>query len=91
PIAAGLDVLGERWTLLVLRSLLGGPRRYSDLRVELPGIATNLLAQRLQELEAVGLVERVELPAPAARSVYHLSERGWDEVPPILQALGRFG
>ena len=51
PIAKGLDVLGERWTLLILRELIGGPRRYGDLRAQLPGIATNLLADRLRELE----------------------------------------
>jgi len=55
PIAKGLDVLGERWTLLILRELIGGPRRYGDLRAQLPGIATNLLADRLRELEAAGL------------------------------------
>ncbi|HZE15155.1 MAG TPA: helix-turn-helix domain-containing protein, partial [Mycobacterium sp.] len=58
PIAKGLDILGERWTLL----MLGGPRRYSDLRTELPGIATNLLAERLKELQDSGLVDRAELP-----------------------------
>jgi DNA-binding HxlR family transcriptional regulator len=91
PIACGLDVLGERWTLLILRELLGGPRRYSDLRAELPGIATNLLADRLRELEAEGLVERTELPPPAARTVYRLTDRGWQQIPPILQAIAWFG
>ena len=56
-----LDILGERWTLLILRELLAGPRRYSDLRAELPGIATNLLAERLKELEKAGLADRAEL------------------------------
>ena len=64
PIAKGLDVLGERWTLLILRELIGGPRRYGDLRAQLPGIATNLLADRLRELEDAGLVDREELPPP---------------------------
>jgi DNA-binding HxlR family transcriptional regulator len=91
PIAIGLDILGERWTLLILRELLGGPRRYSDLRVELPGIATNLLAQRLRELEDNGLVERSELPPPAARVVYRLTERAWQQIPPILKSLALFG
>ncbi len=81
PIARGLDVLGERWTLLILRELLGGPRRYSDLRAELPGIATNLLADRLRELEEAGLVDRTELPPPA----------GWRKVPPVIQAIATFG
>ena len=91
PIAVGLDILGERWTLLILRELLGGPRRYTDLRAELPGIASNLLAQRLRELEASALVERLELPPPAARTVYQLTDRAWRQVPPILRALGLFG
>jgi DNA-binding HxlR family transcriptional regulator len=91
PVAVGLDVLGERWTLLILRELLGGARRYSDLRAELPRIATNLLAQRLRELEAAGIVERAELPPPAARTVYQLTTSGWQQIPPILQSLARFG
>jgi DNA-binding HxlR family transcriptional regulator len=91
PIATGLDVLGERWTLLILRELLGGPRRYSDLRAELPGIATNLLADRLKELDDVGLIDRTELPPPIARTVYTLSDTGWQRVLPILQSLARFG
>jgi DNA-binding HxlR family transcriptional regulator len=91
PIAAGLDILGERWTLLILRELLGGARRYSDLRAELPGIATNLLAQRLRELEDDGLVERSELPPPVARTVYQLTASGWQQIPPILQSLAMFG
>ena len=56
PIARGLDVLGERWTLLILRELIGGARRYGDMRAALPGIATNLLADRLRELEEAGLI-----------------------------------
>jgi DNA-binding HxlR family transcriptional regulator len=91
PIANGLDVLGERWTLLILRELVGGPRRYSDLRAQLPGIATNLLAQRLDELEQAGVVERAELPPPIARTVYTLSDDGWRLVLPILGAVARFG
>ena len=91
PIANGLDVLGERWTLLVLRELVGGPRRYSDLRAQLPGIATNLLAQRLDELQQVGVVERTDLPPPIARTVYTLGDDGWRLVLPILGALARFG
>ena len=91
PIAKGLDVLGERWTLLILRELIGGPRRYADLRAELPGIATNLLADRLRELEDAGLVDRIELPPPIARTVYSLSEAGWRKVPPVVQAIATFG
>ncbi len=91
PIAKGLDVLGERWTLLVLRELIGGPRRYGDLRARLPGIATNLLADRLRELEDAGLVDREELAPPVARTVYTLSETGWRKVLPVIQAMARFG
>src|ERR1700730_13539825 len=91
PVAKGLDILGERWTLLILRELIGGPRRYSDLRAELPGIATNLLAGRLRGLEQTGLVDRTELPPPVARTVYALSELGWRKVPPVLKAIAMFG
>jgi DNA-binding HxlR family transcriptional regulator len=91
PIARGLDVLGERWTLLILRELVGGPRRYGDLRAELPGIATNLLAERLTELQDAGLVDRADLPAPIGRTVYTLSELGWQRVLPILQSIAWFG
>jgi DNA-binding HxlR family transcriptional regulator len=91
PIAKGLDVLGERWTLLILRELIGGPRRYGDLRGQLPGIATNLLADRLRELEDAGLVDREELPPPVARTVYTLSDEGWRKVPPVIQAIATFG
>ena len=88
PIARGLDVLGERWTLLILRELVGGPRRYGDLRAELPGIATNLLADRLRELEDAGLVDRTELPPPVARTVYTLSDTGWRKVLYSILSLG---
>ncbi|MBW0017422.1 MAG: helix-turn-helix transcriptional regulator [Mycobacterium sp.] len=91
PIARGLDVLGERWTLLILRELLGGPRRYGDLRAALPGIATNLLADRLKELQDDGLVDRADLPAPIGRTVYTLSDVGWQRVVPILQSIAWFG
>jgi DNA-binding HxlR family transcriptional regulator len=91
PIARGLDVLGERWTLLILRELIGGARRYGDLREALPGIATNLLADRLRELEEAGLIDRAELPPPVARTVYTLSEEGWRKVPPVIRAVATFG
>jgi DNA-binding HxlR family transcriptional regulator len=91
PIARGLDVLGERWTLLILRELVGGPRRYGDLRAELPGIATNLLAERLKELQDAGLVDRADLPAPIGRTVYTLSDMGWQRVLPILRSIAWFG
>lgn len=91
PIARGLDVLGERWTLLILRELVGGPRRYGDLRTELPGIATNLLAERLNELQDAGLVDRADLPAPVGRTVYTLSDLGWQRALPVLQSIAWFG
>ncbi|OBI11282.1 transcriptional regulator [Mycobacterium sp. E2327] len=91
PIARGLDVLGERWTLLILRELVGGPRRYGDLRDALPGIATNLLAERLKELQAAGLVDRTDLPAPIGRTVYTLSDMGWQRALPVLRSLAWFG
>ena len=91
PIALGLDVLGERWTLLILRELIGGARRYGDMRAALPGIATNLLADRLRELEEAGLICRNELPPPVARTVYTLSDEGWRKVPPVIQAVATFG
>ncbi|OBB67481.1 MULTISPECIES: helix-turn-helix domain-containing protein [unclassified Mycobacterium] len=91
PIALGLDVLGERWTLLILRELVGGPRRYGDLRAELPGIATNLLAERLKELQDAGLVDRTDLPAPIGRTVYTLSDMGWQRALPVLRSVALFG
>lgn len=91
PIARGLDVIGERWTLLIVRELIGGPRRYSDLRAELPGIATNLLAQRLKELQDSGLIDRTDLPAPIGRTVYTLTDTAWQRVLPIVQAVALFG
>ena len=91
PIATALDILGDRWTLLILRELLGGPRRYSDLRAELPGIATNLLSDRLRQLTAEDLVEQFEVPAPVARTLYRLTDAGWKYVVPVIGALARFG
>jgi DNA-binding HxlR family transcriptional regulator len=91
PIARGLDVLGERWTLLILRELVGGPRRYGDLRDALPGIATNLLAERLKELQEAGLVDRTDLPAPIGRTVYTLSDMGWQRALPVLRSVAWFG
>src|SRR5919198_3255075 len=89
-VARSLDVVGERWTLLIVRDLLIGPKRYSDLLAGLPGIGTNLLAQRLRELEARGLVERSTLPPPAATNVYRLTATG-AALEPVVHALGRWG
>ena len=68
-VARGLDIIGDRWTLLLVRDLLLGPKRYKDLLSGLAGIGTNLLADRLKELEAAGLIERTVLPPPAGSTV----------------------
>ena len=90
PIARALDVIGERWALLVVRELLLGGQRFSDLRRALPGASSNMLTDRLRELEAHGVVRRRTLPPPAASSIYELTERGRD-LEPILEALGGWG
>ncbi len=89
-IAAALDRVGDRWTLLILRELSFGHQRFTDLRQALPGIASNLLAERLKDLEASGLVEQHELPAPAARTVYRLTADG-RRIRPVLRSLAQFG
>jgi len=89
-LARALDRVGERWTLLVVRELLVGPARYTDLRAALPGMATNLLADRLRALEAEGIVARRELPPPAASTVYELTEVGRD-LEDAVHALIRWG
>lgn len=90
PIARSLDVLGDRWTLLIMRDLVNGERRFTDLRTSLVGIPPNLLSQRLKVLIDEGLVETRELPPPAARTVYAATDAGMETVP-ILRALVRFG
>jgi len=90
PIAGALDLVGERWTLLIVRELLRGPARFTDLRGGLAGVPPNLLSMRLRELEAEGLVARRELPPPAARTVYELTEDG-RALEPVLRALVRWG
>jgi DNA-binding HxlR family transcriptional regulator len=87
--AHALDLIGERWALLVLRELLLGPKRFSEIRVDLPGISANTLTQRLEGLEAVGLVVRRRLPPPAAAQVYELTQWGY-EAEPIVQTMGRW-
>ena len=89
-IARALDLIGERWALLVIRELVLGPKRFTDLRRGLPDIATNVLSQRLRELEQDGIVTRRQLPPPAASNVYELTEYG-QELVPIMLALGRWG
>ena len=90
-VAKALDVIGDRWTLLVIRELLlQGPCRYTDLKNGLPGIATNLLSDRLRELEAAGLVRREEAVPPVATTLFHLTEAGAG-LEPVLDALGAWG
>lgn len=89
-LARTLDLVGERWTLLIVRELLMGPKRFSDLLPGLPGIGKNLLAARLRQLESEGLVARRELPPPAASRVYELTATG-RALGPAMAALGRWG
>lgn len=89
-MAHALDLVGERWAMHVVRELLLGPKRYTDLRRDLPGISTNMLSDRLAELERAGLVRRRELPPPSASRVYELTRYGAD-LEPVLLALGRWG
>jgi DNA-binding HxlR family transcriptional regulator len=89
-IARALDVVGERWALLVVRELLLGPQRFSDLRRALAGASSNLVADRLRELEARGVVRRRKLAPPAGSWVYELTEWG-QELEPIMLALGSWG
>ncbi|NBC29689.1 MAG: HxlR family transcriptional regulator [Spirochaetes bacterium] len=89
-LARALDVVGERWTFLLIRELMIGPCRFVDLLRNLPGIGTNLLTERLKQLEAWELIEKRELPPPAASSVYQLASRGRALVPAVLE-LVRWG
>ena len=90
PVAHAVGVLGERWTLLVVRDLMRGPKRYTDLAESLPRIGTNILAARLKELEAAGVVEKKKLPPPAASTVYELTPYGYD-LRRVLHELARWG
>lgn len=87
--AHGLELIGERWALLVLRELMLGARRFSQLKEDLPGISANVLTQRLAELEERGLVVKKRLPPPASVQVYEATEWGL-EAEPIVQVLGRW-
>jgi DNA-binding HxlR family transcriptional regulator len=89
-IARALDVVGERWALLVVRELLLGPKRFTDLRRGLPQIGPDVLSQRLRELEHAGLLRRRTMAPPAGARVYELTERG-QELEPVLLALGAWG
>jgi DNA-binding HxlR family transcriptional regulator len=89
-IARGLDVVGERWALLVVRELILGPKRFTDLRAGLPHVGPDVLAQRLRELEGAGLLRRRTLAPPAGSRVYELTDRG-RALEPVLVELGRWG
>jgi DNA-binding HxlR family transcriptional regulator len=90
-VAKALDVLGDRWTLLIVRELLlRGPLRYTDIRDGLPGIATNLLAERLRQLEDHAVVAREDAPPPIATTLFRLTERG-ERLRGVLEDLGRWG
>ena len=90
PIAHALSLVGERWSLLIVRELLKGPRRYTDLAAGLPGIGTNVLATRLRELEAAGVVRKRKLPPPIASTVYELTEYGAG-LEESIHAIARWG
>jgi DNA-binding HxlR family transcriptional regulator len=87
--AHGMDLIGERWSMPLIRELLLGPRRFSDLKTSLNGISANVLTQRLEGLEAAGVLVRRKLPPPASVQVYELTPWGY-EAAPIFQALGRW-
>ncbi|MEU2607158.1 winged helix-turn-helix transcriptional regulator [Streptomyces albus] len=89
-VARALDAVGDRWTLLVVRELLAGPRRYTDLHADLPGVSTDVLAARLKHMEAEGLTARRRQPRPASGHVYELTERG-RALLPVLTALATWG
>lgn len=88
--AYALDLVGERWALLVVRELLLGPKRFTDLRCGLPNASPNILSERLRELEQGGVVHRRKLPPPAASQVYELTEWG-RELEPVVTKLGAWG
>ncbi len=87
--ALALELVGERWSLLIVRELMFGGRRFSDLRSGLPGVSANVLAQRLERLERVGIIQRRKLPPPASVQIYELTPWGY-EAEIILQELGRW-
>jgi DNA-binding HxlR family transcriptional regulator len=90
-LAKALDVIGDRWSLLIVRELkLSGPARYTDLRNGLPGIASNLLADRMRELERAGVVTREDAPPPIATTLFHLTPRG-EALYPAMVELARWG
>ena len=91
PIAVALDVIGDRWTLLLLRDLAHAPMRFVDLQHINPKVSPNLLTKRLRFLQAAGILSRRELPPPARAVVYELDPRAREMLLPVLNGLGRFG
>src|SRR5271167_1726439 len=89
PVARALDVIGERWALLVVRELLLGPKRFTDLRAGMPNLSPDVLSQRLRELEQAGVLRRDRLPPPIASQVYELTDWG-RELEPVVLGLGRW-
>jgi DNA-binding HxlR family transcriptional regulator len=89
-VARALDIVGERWALLIVRELLLGPKRFTDLRAGLPHVSPDVLAQRLRELEEAGVLRRGTLPPPAGSRIYELTDRG-RALEPVVLALGRWG
>jgi DNA-binding HxlR family transcriptional regulator len=90
PVAHALGLVGERWALLIIRELMHGPRRYTDLADHLPGIGTNILASRLRDLEECGIVAKRKLPPPAASRVYELTDYG-RQLRPVMRELALWG
>lgn len=89
-VARALDMVGERWTLMIIRELLLGPKRFTDLRTGLPNVGPDVLSQRLRDMTADGIVVKRKLPPPAAAQVYTLTELG-ARLEPVVMALGDFG
>lgn len=90
PLAYSLDIIGDRWNLLILRELLFGPRRFTDIQRGLPGIGTNLLSQRLKDLEALNIIAQRRLPPPAAVMVYEMTLYG-ETLRPVMGAIVKWG
>jgi len=90
PVAHALELIGERWSLLIVRELLQGPKRYTDLVANLPGIGTNILAARLKDLEGCGIVAKRRLEPPAASQVYELTPYG-QGIKPVMRELALWG
>jgi DNA-binding HxlR family transcriptional regulator len=90
PVAHALDLVGERWSMLIVKELMHGPKRYTDLAEHLPGIGTNILAARLRALEECGVIEKRKLPPPAASRVYEVTDYG-RELKPVMRELALWG